>query len=1102
MSTTNTAPGSGKRTPGKRAWLAVVLIGVAVVVGTELIAKRLREPARPAQPVRSAPPGQARPEDNVRAFGPPPNTVIPLDKQRIGQWNAPGITDFKWNAVEVGADDQVTFDVVIPADHRLLTVVIDDEQGRRVRNLISMGDVEKLGGYPSVTRAQPQTMTLAWNRCDDSGKPAPPGVYRVRGLSLPGLEVRFDYAWYNPGTPPWEGYPNSGWGGDHAFPTAVACAPKGSGSPWLAVVGGPCGEGGSSVVAVDNEYRKVWGFKRHWWGVSGDAIAVVDNELWMGIASDKVLMRMELGTARLLGFQRPAGVIEEVKLPEEAKALAVGKEMVAVILASNKLLLLDRRSARQVGEFQFDDARDVLFDAQSRLIVSTGGGLVAVVGDGARIPVPMEGLQGPGALACDADGNLYVMDLGPDYQVKVYSPDGKPLRAIGTKGGQQGEDFDAGAARSVSSIAVDDAGNLWVVESAHPRRVSVFDREGKLVRDFVGNTQYGASHLTQHEQDPTLACGYGVVFKLNPARTQDYRVLRFMNWRSTTGSPFDVNGGSGQPHYFHRGMMFRSNASGAMREYYLGMSYGCPVLYLEKGGKYVPVAAIGTGNNSPAFPAPDGDKSVAHLWSDKNEDELVQADELQMVGMNVQLTWFYGWTHLVGPQLEFYVDGRAIRPVGFTGAGAPLYDMGRAEKLAAGGSFIRVGDHLVGARDASPFVIGRYVFADLKGNVVATFPINWTGVHGSMNGPVPEPGETCGELFFSGACGINERLGAVVATQGNMGQVFLFTEDGLFLSSLFRDCRKGGAGYGTEVSKGADWTGCSMSQEPFGGWFGKQSDGRVRCMFGRNAALTACVYRLDEAKRFGAGLFRLGEAPPPGVRLSVQTPAGKASVLVKRVDAAPTLDGDLADWAGIESHDIKSGNDVVGSVALAHNTTRLFLAFRVKDGSPLKNAGKDFTLLFKDGDAVELLLGPAQPLRSAPVAGDLRALFAPTPRAPSAVLYRQVVPGAERDARKEFSSPVRKVFFDSVATLDDAPMVFQAVEGGYVCEGSVRFDALGVRYTPNLRLRGDLGILFSNDGGILTERHTCLFNPKANAVSDIPTEAELTPGQWGEIVLE
>ena len=54
------------------------------------------------------------------------------------------------------------------------------------------------------------------------------------------------------------------------------------------------------------------------------------------------------------------------------------------------------------------------------------------------LPVPetlvASGLDDPCGITLDAQGNVYVSDRGTSHQVKVFSPDGKFVRAIGHPG--------------------------------------------------------------------------------------------------------------------------------------------------------------------------------------------------------------------------------------------------------------------------------------------------------------------------------------------------------------------------------------------------------------------------------------------------------------------------------------------------------------------------------------------------------------------------------------------------------------------------------------------------------------------------------------------
>lgn len=53
-------------------------------------------------------------------------------------------------------------------------------------------------------------------------------------------------------------------------------------------------------------------------------------------------------------------------------------------------------------------------------------------------------------------------------------------------------------------------------------------------------------------------------------------------------------------------------------------------------------------------------------------------------------------------------------------------------------------------------------------------------------------------------------------------------------------------------------------------------------------------------------------------------------------------------------------------------------------------------------------------------------------------------------------------------------------------------------------MRGDIGILWGNEAGLVTERRAYQFNrsPAASIVSDTPSEAELHPAEWGMWVIE
>lgn len=140
----------------------------------------------------------------------------------------------------------------LPAD-RYVTIVIDDAQGHRVRNLIA----------EAPRTAGPQEEL--WDRCDDAGQPVPPGAYAWRGLTREALHLAYRGAVNCTGTPPWwtnsnfdlaNGNVNAGgWLSDHAPPQDVTVIGK------KVFIAAPISENGHTLIACDLTGKKLWGTK-------------------------------------------------------------------------------------------------------------------------------------------------------------------------------------------------------------------------------------------------------------------------------------------------------------------------------------------------------------------------------------------------------------------------------------------------------------------------------------------------------------------------------------------------------------------------------------------------------------------------------------------------------------------------------------------------------------------------------------------------------------------------------------------------------------------------------------------------------------------------
>jgi hypothetical protein len=228
----------------------------------------------------------------------------------------------------------------------------------------------------------------------------------------------------------------------------------------------------------------------------------------------------------------------------------------------------------------------------------------------------------------------------------------------------------------------------------------------------------------------------------------------------------------------------------------------------------------------------------------------------------------------------------------------------------------------------------------------------------------------------------------------------------------------------------------------------------------------------------------------------------------------PTVDGKLDDWAAAQWVDVdKSGvpayfdsdsrpHDVTTALCVADG--RLFAAWRTDDPDLLRNTGELPQAPFKTGGALDLMLGAsptADPRRAHPAEGDLRLLVTKAKGKTLALLYRAVVPGSKEPV--PFSSPARTITLDQVVDVSAQVELAMSVEklpnGKFKSanyEISVPLSLLGLKPSPGLVLRGDIGIL--RGSGFQTTQRVYWSNKATGITADVPSEAELTPLLWGQ----
>jgi len=496
-----------------------------------------------------------------------------------------------------------------------------------------------------------------------------------------------------------------------------------------------------------------------------------------------------------------------------------------------------------------------------------------------------------------------------------------------------------------------------------------------------------------------------------------------------------------------------------------------------------------------------GDR-LALTWADLNGDGKVQAGEVTLVKGDC-----YGVT--VMPDLAFvvsYLDGKAKRftPVRFTPAGAPAYDLARGETLATGTRKPQTsggGQALVGAGGwtvltvpPEPFTSQASMAGVRGGEPMWSYPSCWPGLHPSHDAPLPSyPGQLLGTTRLLGGL-IEPRgsdIGQLWAINGNKGNAYLLSTDGLFVATLFRDCRTA-SWNAPQAQRGMLVNDLSQQEENFWPAITQTADGRIFLVTGGNGGSIISVEGLEAIRRIPGQTVevtaeKLREAEAWRVAQEQARQQGKPTqtLTVRRLAEPPTLDGRLDEWPEGSFVPV----DQRASASLAVGAGRLWVALRTGDAGLLRNAGESLPLLFKSGGGLDLMVEC--------VPGGVRLLVAQVGDATTAVLYRPTEPGAGAPP-VPFSSPLRTITFDHVQ--DVSGQISLAADGAGDYELSVPLTLLWLAAAPSESMRGDVGVLRGD--GSRTLQRAYWHNKSTSITSDIPSEAELRPDLWGTFVFE
>ena len=1034
----------------------------------------------------------------------------------------------------------------------LVTLVIDDASGHRVRNLVSetpfpAGDnIAWWDGGDDLLR-DPQAAKHGVYHIP--ARPVAPGDYKICGLWHKPLGLRYEFSVYNAGKPPWSTVDNTGgWMTTHTPPTSMAFVPgarTADGQP-LVLMGAYIAEGGHGLQWLREDGTKLGGqgwVGGHWTGAPTLAVdagprAVADDicyvgSIWEGELrltaktrglEDRPVFKSQLGADPRPEDSSPGDrprVLEGFDGGDKIFVLgglaARDGMLVCALPRQNELLFVNASNGLLDHRESVPDPRGLTFDAEGRLLVLSGTRLLLWPD---RSVVVRAGLEDPRHVVTDAAGRHYITDRGASHQVKVFSPSGGFLRAIGAPGAPAVGSYDPRHMNNPNGLALDSQGRLWVAEADNfPRRVSVWSAEGELVRAFYGPTEYGG----------------GGVLDSREASRFFYKGMEFdLDWKAGTDQLkrvfarpdplLESHGG----HYSPDTPLYPRERGG---DRYFTSCYthnptggdDAAFLWRDDGNTARLVAGLGDAHAWEALAGPDfltlwpegtapGDKNrspdrrALFSWSDANRDGKPQPDEVRMIkGEAHGVTTAHDLSFLIAR-----LDGHAVRfrPRSFDVRGAPTYDLASPEKLGpAGGQPPSSGGDQALSDDSgwtvttnapapfSPYGLG----GSFGGEARWSYPSVWPGLHASHEAAVPDrSGMIVGHTRLLGGL-VNGNAGPMFAINGNMGNAYLLTADGLFVSTLFHDVRLRPKWATPAAFRDMDVTGVSLHDENFWPSITQTADGKIFLVDGGRTSLVRVdgldtLQRLpDQTLTVTAGDLDKARAWFARAEAARQRRRGSGVLKVALRATAPVVDGKLddwpaaTDWAPIDRRGVKANFDSQSrpydvSAAVSVSGEHLFAAWRTTEKDLLVNSGATPNALFKTGGCLDLMLqtDTAQRLLVTRVNGKPRAL-----------LYRQTVPGTAVPVA--FSSPWRTISIDSVE--DVTALIALASDAGGNHEISIPLTALHWRPEPEADVRADLGVLRGAD--FQTTQRVYWSNKATAITADVPSEAELTPDLWG-----
>lgn len=704
-----------------------------------------------------------------------------------------------WNKNEAHPPIPIKFELQEPGN---VTLVIEDADGQRVRNLVSQTP------FPAGEN------TAWWDGMDDLGRDVDAahhglyhvpgdlveaGSFAVRGMVAPPIELTYEVSVDNAGTPPWPTEDNrGGWGTNHTPPSCLAIVPaeRNKFNKELIFIGSYVAEGGHGLFWVDLDGKKQGGLHwtgGHWTGaqtVVADAGDKPDRDTAVYVASGFqgearfVALKADL-TEEILGKFRIAPVVKGVR--EEPSYIgdlaAFNQLLVASLRYQNALWVFDAEKKQLLGKIDLEDPNALAFEPDGTLLATTGNKLVRIDIDRGSLsrlgeakdptklpdlrnvkinPTPFN-LDEPFGIAVLDGGRLAISEQGQVHQVRVYNKRGEIEQTIGQAGPPSVGPYDRLHMNNPDGVVVDSRGRFWIAERhTQPKRVSLWDNSGELLKTWTGPSRYGGGGTLDYK-DHTLFYNAGMQFKID-WDTGEAVVDRILLTDTTDKKILPEDRPQFPPDQHHANALPEQAHYVAGRKFFSNWHNANPVtasntvvIWEDDGQKLLPVAAMGNAygwsvTESDAFLPqwPKGtpgrnqhDDAVTFFWQDQNRDGVAQPKEMQMQrGRSRGIA--------VMPDLTFVakIDDRVLSYPPAVSSDSLGYDFEQPEvlltkvskaKSSGGDVYMPMGDgQIVAFPPPEPMSPYSIGGGPIGGEPTWSYPNMWPGLHASHESPIPQ----------------------------------------------------------------------------------------------------------------------------------------------------------------------------------------------------------------------------------------------------------------------------------------------------------------------------------------------------------------------------